>query len=131
MFQNKMKAARPLALRIRFKSLLAFALLALGARLFAQSLSLLEQSAQKGQTLYWDTLTQSGSLEKNGKQVFFRAGSNVILLDNERFAFTEAARALVVIAMLDTEQNRFHLEDDIGCLLDHWYLPFSSFLLSF
>ena len=90
MFQNKMKAARPLALRIRFKSLLAFALLALGARLFAQSLSLLEQSAQKGQTLYWDTLTQSGSLEKNGKQVFFRAGSNVILLDNERFAFTDA-----------------------------------------
>ncbi len=81
MFQNKMKAAR---------SLVLFALFALCGRLFAQSLSLLEQSAQKGQTLYWDTLTQSGALEKNGKQVYFRAGSNVILLDNERFAFTDA-----------------------------------------
>lgn len=56
----------------------------------AQQLSLLEQSSQKGQILYWDTLTQSGVLEKNGKQVSFRAGSNVILLDNEKFAFTDA-----------------------------------------
>lgn len=57
---------------------------------FGQSLSLLEQSAKKGQSLYWDTLTQSGVLEKNGKQVSFRASSNVILLDNEKFAFTDA-----------------------------------------
>ncbi len=58
--------------------------------LSAQELSLLEQSAKKGQTLYWDTLTQSGVLEKNGKQVSFRAGSNIILLDNEKFAWTDA-----------------------------------------
>ena len=50
----------------------------------------MEQSAKKGQSLYWDTLTQSGVLEKNGKQVSFRASSNVILLDNEKFAFTDA-----------------------------------------
>ncbi|MBQ6028412.1 MAG: N-acetylmuramoyl-L-alanine amidase [Treponema sp.] len=75
----------------RFFAAAFFAALALfSSPLASQSLSLLEQSSGKGQILYWDTLTQSGVLEKNGKQVTFRAGSNVILLDNEKFAFTDA-----------------------------------------
>ena len=83
MFQNKMSGVRS------FAAFLA-ALFLLCSPALSQSLSLLEQSSQKGQILYWDTLTQSGVLEKNGKQVSFRAGSNVILLDNEKFAFTDA-----------------------------------------
>ena len=60
--------------------------------LFAQDLSLLEQSAKNGQSLYWDTLAQSGVLEKNGRQISFQANSNVILLDNEKFALTDAPK---------------------------------------
>ena len=86
MFQNKSNAARFIGLRTLF----AAALLLAAGPLFAQSLSLLDQSVQKGQTLYWDTLSQSGVLEKNGKQVSFRAASNVILLDNEKFSFSDA-----------------------------------------
>lgn len=86
MFQNKSNAARFIGLRMLF----AAALLLAAGPLFAQSLSLLDQSVQKGQTLYWDTLSQSGVLEKNGKQVSFRAASNVILLDNEKFSFSDA-----------------------------------------
>ncbi|MBQ9626251.1 MAG: N-acetylmuramoyl-L-alanine amidase [Treponema sp.] len=73
-----------------FVAALLFAVPYFAKTALAQQLSLLEQSSQKGQILYWDTLTQSGVLEKNGKQVSFRAGSNVILLDNEKFAFTDA-----------------------------------------
>ena len=85
MFQNDKNAPRLLT-----AALALFALFCAPAS--AQSLSLLEQSAQKGQVLYWDTLAQSGVLEKNGKQVSFRADSNVILLDNEKFAYTDAPK---------------------------------------
>ena len=84
MFQNKTPKARFL-----FGAFFAF-LSFFRFPAFCQSLSLLEQSAKKGQSLYWDTLSQSGVIEKNGKQVSFRAASNVILLDNQSFAFTDA-----------------------------------------
>lgn len=96
MFQNK-KRAEGLWPRAKLARILAQAValaLALCPPLFAQELSLLDQAAQKGQSLYWDTLTQGGVLEKNGRQVSFRAGSNVILLDNEKFAFTDAPQAV-------------------------------------
>ena len=83
MFLNKLNGAR-------FWAAFFASLFLLRSPAFSQNLSLLEQSSQKGQILYWDTLTQSGVLEKNGKQVSFRAGSNVILLDNEKFAWTDA-----------------------------------------
>ena len=83
MFQNRIKIAR-------FAISFLAALFLFCASALSQELSLLEQSSQKGQILYWDTLSQSGVLEKNGKQVSFRAGSSVILLDNEKFAFTDA-----------------------------------------
>ncbi|MCR5045902.1 MAG: N-acetylmuramoyl-L-alanine amidase [Treponema sp.] len=96
MFQNKSNAARAFkGLLTKRSGKLFFALCVsllplVASPLFGQELSLLDESSKKGQVLYWDTLTQSGVLEKNGKQVSFRAGSNVILLDNEKFAFTDA-----------------------------------------
>ena len=100
MFLSESNAARFWGLRqfsgaARFfglRKFLAAALAFLCAPAFSQNVSLLEQSSQKGQTLYWDTLAQSGVLEKNGKQVSFRADSNVILLDNEKFALTDAPK---------------------------------------
>lgn len=47
--------------------------------------NLIESAASSGTTLYWDTLSQGGILEKNGRQISFRAGSPVILLNNEKF----------------------------------------------
>lgn len=58
------------------------------AGVFAQNSSqknLIESAVASGTTLYWDTLSQGGILEKNGKQVSFRVGSPVILLNNEKF----------------------------------------------
>lgn len=60
---------------------------------FAQNSSqknLIESAAASGTTLYWDTLSQGGILEKNGKQVSFRVGSPVILLNNEKFLKTDS-----------------------------------------
>lgn len=63
------------------------------SEVFAQNSSqknLIESAVASGTTLYWDTLSQGGVLEKNGKQVSFRVGSPVILLNNEKFLKTDS-----------------------------------------
>ena len=68
-------------------------LLFFAASIFAQNSSqknLIESAAASGTTFYWDTLSQGGVLEKNGKQVSFRVGSPVILLNNEKFLKTDS-----------------------------------------
>lgn len=56
----------------------------------ASKKNLIDSATASGTTLYWDTLSQGGILEKNGKQVSFRVGSPVILLNNEQFLKTDA-----------------------------------------
>lgn len=63
------------------------------AEIFAQDSSrknLIESASASGTTLYWDTLSQGGILEKNGRQVSFRVGSPVILLNNEKFLYADS-----------------------------------------
>ena len=61
------------------------------AGLFAEnSLSLLDKAAEQGITLYWDTLSGGGMLEKNGHQLSFRAGNELVMLDGRSFAVTDA-----------------------------------------
>ncbi len=61
------------------------------AGLFAEnSLSLPDKAAEQGITLYWDTLSGGGMLEKNGHQLSFRAGSELVMLDGASFAATDA-----------------------------------------
>lgn len=56
----------------------------------ANKKNLLDACKVSGATVYWDTLTQGGILEKNGRQVSFRAGDNFILLNNQKMKFTDA-----------------------------------------
>ncbi|MCR5063399.1 MAG: N-acetylmuramoyl-L-alanine amidase [Treponema sp.] len=53
------------------------------------SLDLLTESSKTGTMVYYDPLSGSGILEKNGHQISFRAGDNIALLDNRRLVLIE------------------------------------------
>ncbi|AEE17256.1 N-acetylmuramoyl-L-alanine amidase [Treponema brennaborense] len=54
------------------------------------SVRLQDAALQTGASLYWDPLSGSGLLEKNGHQLSFHAGDPLVLLDYNRFAVTDA-----------------------------------------
>ncbi len=51
---------------------------------------LLDAAKKDGATVYWDSLTGSGVLEKNGHQLSFRAGDNFILEDYKKLSLVDA-----------------------------------------
>lgn len=51
---------------------------------------LIDQAAESGITFYWDTLSSSGILEKNGHQISFRIDDPLIVLDNSAMSITDA-----------------------------------------
>lgn len=51
---------------------------------------LIDQTADLGMTFYWDTLSSSGILEKNGHQITFRIDDPLIVLDNSAISITDA-----------------------------------------
>lgn len=51
---------------------------------------LMETAKKQGMTVYWDSLSESGMIEKNGHQLSFRSGESLVLLDSIRFQITEA-----------------------------------------
>ena len=53
-------------------------------------LSLLESAKNKGMTIYWDSLSESGMIEKNGHQVSFRYGEQIVILDSIKMMLTDA-----------------------------------------
>ena len=57
---------------------------------FAQSIDLAEAAQQTGADLYWDSLSGSGILEKNGHQISFRSGDPLILMDYTKLAIVDA-----------------------------------------
>ncbi len=52
----------------------------------SSKIDLVEQSEKNGITLYWDTLSSSGVMEKNGHQISFRAGDGFVLRDYREVA---------------------------------------------
>ena len=48
----------------------------------AERIELLKKAEASGILLYWDSLSETGLMEKNGHQISFRAGDSVVLLDN-------------------------------------------------
>lgn len=56
----------------------------------ANDISLMDKGKSLGMTLYWDTLSESGMVEKNGHQLSFRAGEQIVLLDSIRMMITDA-----------------------------------------
>ncbi len=67
--------------------LFSASLFAFGA---ANELSLIDEAASSGMTLYWDSLSSSGLLEKNGHQLSFRAGDNLMMLDSTALTLVDA-----------------------------------------
>ena len=52
-------------------------------------ITLADAAARTGTDLYWDPLTGSGIFSKNGHQVAFRVGQQLMLLDYTRIAVTD------------------------------------------
>ena len=56
----------------------------------ANDIALLERSKNSGMTIYWDSLSETGMIEKNGHQLSFRNGEGLVLLDSIRMMITDA-----------------------------------------
>lgn len=79
--------------KINIKQKISFLIIFLffTAGLFCQNSFLLIDSAKKaGITLYWDCLSETGMLEKNGHQISFRNGEQIIILDSVLLKITDA-----------------------------------------
>ena len=57
---------------------------------FAQNVNLVEATSRLGMTFYWDTLSSSGILEKNGHQISFKVGDNFILEDYSKLVLSDS-----------------------------------------
>jgi N-acetylmuramoyl-L-alanine amidase len=68
----------------------AVLLLSVSFSFAAESIQLLSKAGEKGMLVYWDSLSRTGLLEKNGHQISFRPGDNIVLLDNRRLSVTDA-----------------------------------------
>lgn len=58
--------------------------------LFAGQHLLNEKAAESGMTLYWDTLSATGIIEKNGHQISFQAENPLCMLDCSALIITDA-----------------------------------------
>ena len=80
------------------------------------ALSLVEKSREYGMNLYYDSLTESGMLEKNGHFVSFRTNEQIILFDGTLMKLTDAPvlennQLVVTKNFMDSAENFFHQED--------------------
>ena len=58
---------------------------------FAQNVnSLIESTRKSGITYYWDSLSETGILEKNGHQITFRKDESILVLDSMVMIFSDA-----------------------------------------
>lgn len=81
----------------------------------AQSLNLVDEAAKSGMTVYWDSLSGAGILEKNGHQISFKTGDNFILEDYTKIVFTDSPEVkdgslLVSKKFLDEAERLFKIE---------------------
>ncbi len=73
------------------KHVLFVAIFSIVSVLFAvNDISLMDTAKKEGITLYWDSLSETGMLEKNGHQITFRKDESIVMLDNVRFELTDA-----------------------------------------
>ena len=66
-----------------------FSILINGSIFAVNDISLIDKTKTNGMSLYWDSLSECGILEKNGHQLSFRNGENIVLLDSIRMMTTE------------------------------------------
>lgn len=60
------------------------------ANAFSDDYLLLEKASEKGMSLFWDPLTSSGIIEKNGHQISFQAENPLCMLDGTAFILTDS-----------------------------------------
>ena len=73
------------------KHVLFVAIFSIVSVLFAvNDISRMDTAKKEGITLYWDSLSETGMLEKNGHQITFRKDESIVMLDNVRFELTDA-----------------------------------------
>ena len=70
--------------------LLIISMFTVASAFAVNDLSLMEQTKQKGITYYWDSLAETGMLEKNGHQITFRKNEQIVILDSVRMSITDA-----------------------------------------
>lgn len=58
--------------------------------LMAQSVDLAQAALQTGASFYWDPLSGSGILEKNGHQISFRVGEQLVLINYTKLAIVDS-----------------------------------------
>ena len=71
-------------------SFLIIAVFAMTRAFAVNDISLMEKSKESGITYYWDSLAETGMLEKNGHQITFRKNEQIVILDSVRMAVTDA-----------------------------------------
>lgn len=81
-----------------------------------QGTSLVEGAAVRGMTLYWDPLSETGMLEKNGHYISFRAGQDYVIQDYQSFLeekapYLKEGELLASSSFLNTADNFFNLHD--------------------
>jgi len=69
---------------MKIKKLFTILLITLSASIYAAeaNVDLMAAAKKSGMTLYWDSLSESGMLEKNGHQLSFRNGEQIAVLDS-------------------------------------------------
>lgn len=87
--------------------------------LFASNdILLLEKAKTSGMTIYWDSLSESGMIEKNGHQISFRNGEQLVLLDGIAMMITEApeikdSNVYVSKKFLDDSEQFFNQKSEV------------------
>ncbi|MCR4579942.1 MAG: N-acetylmuramoyl-L-alanine amidase [Treponema sp.] len=56
----------------------------------ANDISLLDNSKKSGVSIYWDSLSETGMLEKNDHHLSFRSGEGLVILDGVKMMITDA-----------------------------------------
>ncbi|MBP5444008.1 MAG: N-acetylmuramoyl-L-alanine amidase [Treponema sp.] len=82
----------------------------------AQGVSLVERAAQDGISLYWDPLSETGMLEKNGHHISFRAGQDYVIQDYQSFLDEKApwlkdGELLASSSFINTVDSFFNLNN--------------------
>lgn len=100
----------------KIRVLTAFFFFLLPALAAGQGISLVEKASDKGISLYWDPLSETGMLEKNGHHISFRAGQDYVIQDYQSFLeekapYLEDGKLLASASFMNTAENFFNLNN--------------------
>ena len=81
----------------------------------ANDISLMKKAKEQGMTFYWDSLSETGMLEKNGHQISFRKNEEILILDNAAMIISDAPtlvnNQIYVSARFMEDANTFFTDD--------------------